>query len=323
MRAATRDAYGGPELLRIDEAPDPSPKANEVVVRVRATSLNMADLDILFGRPWAARSYYGLTRPRSAGVGIDLAGEVESVGSGVTEFAAHDRVWADVFSHGHAALAERVAVPAEALRRLPDGVSFTDAATAPHCGLMALQLLRSTGPTQSGERVLVNGGGGGVGPFVIQLAKAAGAHVTGVDTGPRTELMLEVGADDAVDFASSDVTRSGRRFDVVLDIADTRSLISLRRLLAPRGRYSLLARRLSSFAEKTLIGPLVGAATGTRMGTFAWQSNHRDQLDELGELLASGTIRPVLDSIRPLEAAPEMLARLAAGTTLGKVVIEP
>lgn len=323
MKALVRDGYGGPEVLRVDEVPDPSPGHGEVIVRVRASSLNMADLDMLFGRPRVARAYYGISAPRFPGLGVDLAGEVVEVGPGVQHHRPQDRVWADLFSHEHAALAERVIVPATALRRIPDGVTFAEAATAPHSGLLALQLLRSTGPTSSGERVLVNGGGGCVGPFAIQLAKTAGAHVTGVDTGAKASLMRAAGADDTIDFTADDVTRSGRRFDVVLDIADTRALVSLRRLLAPRGRYSLVARGIGSYAEKGLLGPLIGAMTGTRMGTFAWRANVADQIDEMGELLASGAVRPLIDDVRGLDAAPEMFARMAAGEARGKIVIEP
>ncbi|WP_156761220.1 NAD(P)-dependent alcohol dehydrogenase [Microbacterium karelineae] len=323
MRAVVRDAYGGSEVLRVDEVPDPAPGPGEVLVRVRASSLNMADLDILLGRPRVARVFFGIASPRTPGMGVDLAGEVEEVGADVTGLRRGDHVWADVFDHGHSALAERAVAPADALRRIPDGVSFVDAAAVPHSGLLALQVLRSTGSTRPGERVLVIGGGGCVGPFAIQLAKAAGAHVTGVDTGAKAALMREAGADDTIDFTVDDVTRGGRRFDVVIDIADAHGLLPLRRLLARRGRYSLLARRLGSYAEKALLGPVVGATIGARMGTFAWRANSAHQLDEVGRLLAAGAVRPVIDGVHGLDAVPEMFARLAAGDNRGKIVIEP
>lgn len=323
MRAVVRDAYGGPEVLRIADVPDPVPGSGQAVVRVRATSLNMADVDLLLGRPRVARVFYGLSAPRGDGIGVDVAGEVEAVGAGVTGLRPGDRVWADVFDHGRAALAERVVAPAAALHPIPEAVSLADAATVPHSGLLALQLARSTGEMRAGERVLVNGAGGCVGPFAIQLAKAAGAHVTGVDTGAKAELMRAAGADDTADFTTDDITRSGRRFDVILDIADTRGLLPWRRVLATKGRYSLLARRLGSYAEKAALGPIVGAASRTRMGSFAWQANAGDQLAEMGDLLAAGTIRPLIDGVHGLDAVPAMFERLIAGASRGKIVIEP
>ncbi|TWH31520.1 zinc-binding dehydrogenase [Isoptericola variabilis] len=169
----------------------------------------------------------------------------------------------------------------------------------------------------------MNGAGGCVGPFAVQLAKASGAHVTGVDHPGKHALLRAAGADDVVDHTREDVTRSGRTFDVVLDIADTRSVLAMRRCLAPGGRYVLVARRIGSFVETALLGPVVGRATGTRMGTFAWRSNDRRDLDELGELLVSGALRPVVDSTWPLARAADAVRHLASGRARGKVVVTP
>jgi NADPH:quinone reductase-like Zn-dependent oxidoreductase len=323
MRAVLRHAYGGPEVLSLARIGAPRPAPGEVLVRVRASSLNTADLDQLLGRPRVTRIGTGLRRPRLPRVGLDVAGEIEEVGAGVVGLQPGDRVWADLFDRGHGALADLVAVPAEALSRIPHGVSFADAATVPHSGTLALQGLRPAGPIRAGERVLVNGAGGCVGPFAIQLAKASGAHVTGVDEAAKAELMTSAGADEVIDYRAEDVTRSARRFDVVLDIADTRSLGAMRRCLAPGGRYSLIARRIGSFAEKALLGPIVGGATGVRMGTFVWRPNHRPSLEQFGGLLASGAVRPMIDSTWSLDDAIGAFDRLASGRARGKVVVVP
>lgn len=323
MRAVVRDAYGPVDVLRVATVEPPVPGPGEAVVRVRAASLNMADLDHLMGRPRVARIGTGVLRPANRRVGVDVAGTVEAVGPGVTGLRPGDRTWADLFDHGHGSLADRVRVPASALSALADDVSFDDAATAPHSGSLALQGLRAVGPIRPGERVLVNGAGGCVGPFAVQIAKARGAEVTAVDHGDKLELLRELGADEVIDYTREDVTRGDRRFDVVLDIADTRSLPALRRCLAPGGRYVLIARRIGSFAEKALLGPVVGRLTGTRMGSFFWRPNQRRDLDELGRLIASGAVRPRIDRRYGLDDTTEAFRRLESGDARGKILVVP
>lgn len=323
MRAVVRDRYGPVDVLRVAAVEQPEPGPGEVVVRVAAASLNTADLDHLLGRPRVARVATGLVRPTNRRVGLDVAGTVVRVGPEVTGVGPGDRVWADLFDSGHGALADRVCVPASALSPLPERISFEDAATAPHSGSLALQGLRAAGPVRPGERVLVNGAGGCVGPFAVQIAKARGAEVTAVDHGDKLALLRELGADEVIDHCREDVTRSGRRFDVVLDIADTRSVVALRRCLTPGGRYVLIARRMGSLAEKALLGPVVGALTGTRIGIFAWHPNRRADLAELAGLLASGAVRPRIDRRYGLDDGVEAFRRLASGEARGKVVVVP
>ncbi|MFC4629110.1 NAD(P)-dependent alcohol dehydrogenase [Promicromonospora alba] len=323
MRAVLRDGYGPVDILRVSTVEDPVPGPGEVVVRVAAASLNMADLDHLLGVPRLARLGTGLTRPTNRQVGVDVAGTVEEVGPDVTGLRQGDRVWADLFDLGHGALADRVRVPASALSPLPDALSFDVAATAPHSGTLALQSLRATEPIRPGERVLVNGAGGCVGPFAVQLAKARGAVVTAVDHGDKLDFLRELGADEVIDYTREDFVRGDRRFDVVLDIADTRSLVALRRSLAPGGRYVLVARRISSFAEKALLGPVVSRLTGTRMSTFFWRPNQRADLDELARLLVAGDVLPRIDRRYGLDAAAEAFRRLESGAARGKILVVP
>lgn len=323
MRAVLRDGYGPVDILRVSTVEDPVPGPGEVVVRVAAASLNMADLDHLLGLPRLARLGTGLTRPTNRQVGVDVAGTVEEVGPDVAGLQPGDRVWADLFDSGHGALADRVRVPASALSPLPDALSFDVAATAPHSGTLALQSLRATEPIRPGERVLVNGAGGCVGPFAVQLAKARGAVVTAVDHGDKLDFLRELGADEVIDYTREDFVRGDRRFDVVLDIADTRSLVALRRSLAPGGRYVLVARRISSFAEKALLGPVVSRLTGTRMSTFFWRPNQRADLDELARLLVAGDVLPRIDRRYGLDDAVESFRRLESGAARGKILVVP
>lgn len=323
MRAVLRDEYGPVDILRVSTVEDPVPGPGEVVVRVAAASLNMADLDHLLGIPRLARLGTGLTRPTNRRVGVDVAGTVAEVGPDVGGLGPGDRVWADLFDLGHGALADRVRVPASALSPLPDAVSFEAAATAPHSGTLALQSLRATEPIRPGERVLVNGAGGCVGPFAVQMAKARGAVVAAVDHGDKLDFLRELGADEVIDYTREDFTRGDRRFDVVLDIADTRSLAALRRSLAPGGRYVLIARRISSFAEKALLGPVVGRLTGTRMSTFFWRPNQRADLDELARLLVAGDVLPRIDRRYGLDDTIEAFRRLESGAARGKILVVP
>jgi NADPH:quinone reductase-like Zn-dependent oxidoreductase len=323
VRAVLRDEYGPVEILRVSTVVDPVPGPGEVVVRVAAASLNMADLDHLLGVPRLARLGTGLTRPSNRRVGVDVAGTVETVGSDVAGLRPGDRVWADLFESGHGALADRVLVPASALAPLPDGVPFDVAATVPHSGALALQGLRAAGPIRPGERVLVNGAGGCVGPFAVQIAKARGAVVTAVDHGDKLDFLRELGADEVIDYTREDFTRGDRRFDVVLDIADTRSLVALRRSLAPGGRYALIARRIGSFAEKALLGPLVGGLTGTRMGVFSWRPDRRADLDELAGLLETGAVVPRIDRRYGLDDTVEAFRHLESGAARGKILVVP
>lgn len=323
MRAVVRDVYGPVDVLRVATVEPPVPGPGEVVVRVGAASLNMADLDHLLGRPRASRVATGMFRPTNRRVGVDVAGTVEAVGVDVAGLRVGDRVWADLFDSGRGALADRVCVPASALSPLPDGVPFDAAATAPHSGSLALQCLRAVGPVRPGERVLINGAGGCVGPFAVQIAKLRGAQVTAVDHGDKLGFLRDLGADEVIDYTREDFTRGGRRYDVVLDIADTRSVLTLRRALAPGGRYVLVARRIGSFAGTALLGPVVGRLTGTRMGTFFWRPNQRTDLDELGGLIASGEVRPRIDRRYGLDDAVEAFRRLESGEARGKVLVVP
>ena len=323
MKAVVRDRYGSPDVLRLAAVDTPEVGAGQALVRVRAASLNTADSDHLWGRPRIARIGSGLRRPATGRVGLDVAGTGGAVGPGVAEVRAGDRVWADLFSHGHGSLAEYVRVPATALAPIPAGVSFEVAATVPHSGVLALQALRAGGPIRPGHRVLINGAGGCVGPFAVQIAKVHGAGVTDVDHEGKLDLLRQVGADRVVDYTREDVTASRARYDLILDIAAVRSVLRFRRCLRPGGRYVLIARTLSGFAEAAVLGGLVTLVSSKRMGVFGWRPNERRDLATLGRLVEQGSVKPCIDRRFRLDDAAEAFRYLQSGRARGKVLITP
>lgn len=318
MWAVVGDRYGSPDVLKVTRVRRPVPGPGEVLVRVHAASVNTADIDNLRGRPLPLRLYTGLRRPRREIPGFDIAGVVEEVGPGVTSIVVGTEVWADLFGSRAGAFAEWVCVPERVLRPKPAGVSFQKAATAPHSALLALQALKSRG-VAPGDRVMINGGGGCVGPFAIQIARALGAEVTGVDHSGKLDLMRAVGADHVVDFTRTDVTRSGQRYDLVVDIAATRSVTSFKRSLTERGAYVQIARSFGGFLSAVLLGWLLGGRR--RMGVFMWVPNDPDDMARIGSLIASGAVDPAIDRVFPLAETPRAVSRQEAGAARGKVVL--
>lgn len=321
MKAITRDRYGPPDVLALVEVPTPEPGDGEVLVRVEAASVNTADLDNLLGRPRIARVGTGLRRPKWAVPGLDVAGTVEAVGPGVTRLRPGDGVWADLFSNGHGAFAEYVCAPQDVFAPKPVAVRFSDAATIPHSAVLALQALRSRGGLVPGQRVLVNGAGGCVGPFAVSIAKASGTEVTAVDVGDKFGVMEAAGADHLIDYTKEDVTRGRWPFDVIVDVAARRSVLAFKRILDDHGRYVQIARTLGGFFSTVLLGALFG---GNRtMGVFMWVPNDDGDLAHLGQLLEDGRLTPVIDRVVGLAEVPEALQDLTDGRLRGKVVVAP
>lgn len=240
MNAFVRDQYGSPDVLELSEVAMPTATAGEVLVRLRAASLNQADLDYLYGRPMLTRMGTGFRRPRNRGLGLDAAGEVEAVGPAVTAFRPGDAVFGDLTEFGYGAFAEYACTLENAWAHKSPSMSFEEAATVPQSGILALQNLRGRRRIEPGDRVLVNGASGNVGPFAVQIAKALGAHVTGVCRTSKMDFVRDLGADDVIDYTVRDYTREGPRFDWIMDIAGNHSLLQCRRALKPRGVYVLI-----------------------------------------------------------------------------------
>ena len=323
MRAWVRDRYGPPEILRLEEVPDPVPTADDVVVRIHAASVNRADIDYLTGTPAISRMVVGVRRPRSRRVGLDAAGVVERVGSNVTGLRAGMRVMGDLTGHGMGAFAELAKAPERAWHRIPDAVSFTDASTLPESALLAIQGLRSMGGARPGQRVLINGASGCVGPFAVQLAVRAGAEVTGVARTSKLDLVRSLGAQHVIDHTREDVTRLGERYDLILDTAGTRSVLAWRHVLAEGGAYATFGSPSTLRILQTLVvGPALSIGRRRKLGLMlAWKPNDPTDMAEAARLLETGALVPAIDRTFTFEQVPEALRVMVDGGARGKLVI--
>lgn len=313
MRAVVYDRYGPPDVLRVDDVQAPVPTANQVLVRVAATSVNLSDWECLRGTPLYAR-IGGLRSPARRTLGSDIAGWVEAVGSGVTRFRPGDEVYGEIRMGG---FAEYAVASESALARKPTKLTFAEASTLPQAGAIALQ---GTGDIRPGERMLINGAGGGSGSFAIQLAKLAGANVVGVDNASKLEFMRMLGADEVIDYQSQDFTRA-EPSDHILDLVARRSVFAYRRALAPGGRYRCVGGTVRSVLRVVTVGAILGRLTGRRIGLLVVKSGPT-HFEPLAELCLSGDVQIHIDRTYGLDDVPQALARVGEGRALGKVVIE-
>ncbi len=322
MKAIVRQKYGSPDVLELREIHKPVVDDKGVLVRVRAASLNSGDLDSLYGRPLIARVGTGLRRPWNRGLGVDVAGQVEAVGRDVTQFRTGDEVFGDLTQHGLGAFAEYVCAPARAFALKPARMTFEEAATIPQSAILALQGLRGKRRIQPGHKVLINGAGGNVGPFAVQIAKHLGAEVTGVDSTGKLDMVRSVGADHVIDYTREDFTVNGQRYDYVLDAAARRSIFDCSRALNPGGVYVLLGGSTRPALQAALLGPLISIAGSKKMGVmWWWRPFKQEDVAFLNELIEAGALAAVIDRRFPLSAAPEALRYLEEGRFRGKVVI--
>jgi NADPH:quinone reductase-like Zn-dependent oxidoreductase len=322
MKAIVRYQYGSPSVLELREINKPIVKDEGVLVRVRAASLNSGDLDYLYGRPLIARIGTGLRRPKYRGLGLDLAGQVEAVGKDVTELRPGDEVFGDMTSHGFGAFAEYVYAPARAFALKPARMTFEEAATVPQSAVIALQGLRRKRQIQPGHKVLINGAGGSVGPFAVQIAKYFGAEVTVVDSASKLDMLSSIGADHVIDYTREDFTRDGQRYDWILDVAACRSIFECRRALRPNGVYVLVGGATAPLLQAALLGPLISMTGSTRMGVmWWWRPFKQEDVAFLKELIEAGIVAPVIDRRHPLSEVPEALRYMEQGRARGKVVI--
>ncbi|MGW6495943.1 NAD(P)-dependent alcohol dehydrogenase [Nonomuraea angiospora] len=322
MKAIRYHSYGPPEVIGLQDVDKPEIGDDDVLIRVRAASVNAGDWHLLRGLPYIFRAQAGLTRPKSPLLGADLAGEVVAAGGSVTALRPGDEVYG--FCRG--AFAEYVAVPAEGfVVRKPAGLTFEEAAAVPVAAVTALQALRDKGQVRAGQKVLVNGAGGGVGSFAVQIAKALGAEVTGVCGPGNVEIVRSLGADHVVDYTKEDFTRGGGRYDVILDNVANRSLADCRRVLAPQGIY------LHNSGDKggRWVGVMTRIAHVMLSSLFVRQrllagyvaDESTDDLVALRDLLEAGKIRPVIDRTHPLSEVPAAIGYVERGHARGKVVI--
>ena len=318
MKAVVYTRYGLPEVLRFTDVDRPAPKDNEVLVKVHAVSLNASDWEVLRGKPLYSR-FAGPFRPRHHILGSDIAGQVAATGRHATQFGPGEDVFADILS-SMGGFAQYVCVPQSALARMPDGMTHEQAAALPQAGAIALQGIRDRGQVQSGQKVLINGAGGGSGMYAIQLAKLHGAEVTGVDNAEKLEFMASLGADHVIDYTREDFTRNGRTYDVILDLAGHRPVGAYRGSLAPGGRYLFVGGSVATLLQVLLVGPLIGRGAGQKIRLLAVRLGVQ-HLAPIVELCQAGQITTVIDRRYPLPEVPEALSYLGEGHAKGKVVI--
>ena len=324
MKEAFRDRYGPPDVVGLREVPVPEPGEGELLVRVRAASVNRADLDGLKPKPGFVRLFLGFRAPRSHGIGGDVAGVVESVGAGVTRFKPGDEVFGDLFGESDGAFAEYVRAPEKAFEPMPPGMSFDEASTLPHSAILALQAmrLRKGGSVKPGDRVLIVGASGNVGPFAVQIAKAMGAEVTGVASTDKLDMVRSLGADHVLDYSKVNPTRTGERYDWIVDMDSYLSLFGVRRALKPGGAYVTLGGGTGTILLALAVGPLISLFSDKWTGLLMWWKPwHRPDIERLKELIAAGQLKPVIDRRYPLTDVVAALRHVDEGRARGKVII--
>jgi NADPH:quinone reductase-like Zn-dependent oxidoreductase len=320
MQAILRPRYGSAHVLELGEVGKPELVDDGVLVRVRAASVNQVDWYGMTGTPWFSRVELGLRKPKSPLLGTDFAGTVEAVGKDVTDFQPGD----DVFGGRSGAFAEYVCAR-KGVARKPANVSFEEAAAVPVAALTALQALRDKGHIEQGQKVLVNGASGGVGTFAVQIAKALGAEITAVCSTKNVDRMRSLGADRVIDYTREDFTRSGGRYDLLLDVAGSKSWSQCKRVLAPRAIVVLVGGRKGS---NRMLGPLghairmwLGSLGSRRKAVFFVAKFNRDDMNVLAELLESGKVAPVVERSYPLSETPDAIRHVGEGHPQGKIVI--
>lgn len=318
MKAIVQDRYGSPNVLDLRDVGEPAPGKHEVLLRVHAAGVNWADWAIVRGVPYVLRLGYGLRGPRGIR-GTDVAGTVEAVGEGVERL----RPGEVVFGQGKGAFAELACAQEDHLVAKPAELSFEQAAAVPMAGLCALQALRDVGKVQRGQKVLVNGASGGIGTFAVQIAKALGAEVTGVCSTANLELVRSIGADHAIDYTREDFTERGEMYDLILDIADNRSLSARRHVLTPGGTLipnSGSGGRWFGSLGRILKARLMSPFVSQRLRPFLSLPKQED-LVALKELIGSGAVAPVVGRTYSLSDAAEAIRFVGEGHARGKVVV--
>ena len=321
MKAIVCTKYGPPEdVLELKEVEKPTPKDNEVLVKVLAATVNTADWAYVRGKPFMIRLMgQGLLKPKYQIIGSDMAGRVEAVGKNITQFKPGDEVFATLGDCGFGAYAEFVSVPLERKQDLtlkPSNISFEQAATVPQAAVVALQGLRDKGQIQSGQKVLINGASGGNGTFAVQIAKYFGAEVTGVCSTKKMDMVCSIGADHVIDYTQEDFTKKGQQYDLILDVVANRSVSDYAHVLTPKGNYVAVAFKPNAL----FLGPLISMRTGKNITQLSHQPKVED-LKLIKELIEAGKVVPVIDRTYPLSEVANALRHYGEGHPSGKVVI--
>ncbi|MFN8488923.1 MAG: NAD(P)-dependent alcohol dehydrogenase [Caldilineaceae bacterium] len=322
MKAIIATKYGPPDTLQLQEVAKPTPKPDEVLVKIQAAAVNMYDWHLLTADIFLVRLMgQGLRKPKKPIPGIDIAGRIEAVGSNAKQFQPGDEVYGDISPGEHGGFAEYVAVPEKVVALKPANLSFEEAAALPMAAVTALQGLRDQGHIQAGQKVLINGASGGVGTFAVQLAKAFGAEVTAVCSTRNVEVARTLGADHVIDYTQEDFTRNGQRYDLILAANGYHPLSAYKRALTPHGIYVMVGGTPAQIFQAMLLGSWFSEKGGKKLGGFVAHANQQD-LVVLKALVEAGKVAPVIDKCYAhLSEAPDALRYLGTGHARGKVVI--
>jgi len=320
MKAMVYTQYGPPDVLELKEVEKPTPKDNEVLIQVHAASVNDWDWCLVRGKPFFIRLLCGLLKPKIKIPGVDIAGQVEAVGRNVKKFQLGDEVYGDISECGFGGFAEYVCAHENALALKPASMTFVEAAAIPHAAMLAIQGPRDKGQIQPGQKLLINGAGGGVGTFGVQIAKLSGAEVTVVDRSEKLETLRSLGADHVVDYTKEDFTKNGQRYDLIIDVVAHKSISDYKRALNPNGVFVVIGGSIALMLKVVFLGSWIARSEYKKLGILAHKVSIRD-LDYLSELFEAGKVKPIVDKCYPLNEVAEAFRYFGKGQFKGKVVI--
>lgn len=319
MKAIVLTRYGSSEGLKLQEVPNPAPKEKEILIKIHATAVNDYDWAIMTGKPYLYRLLFGILKPKFPIPGMELAGKVKGIGAGVTTFKIGDSVYGDISLYGFGSFAEFICINEKAVVPKPEKMTFEEAASIPHASMLAVQGLIDIGKIEHGQKVLINGAGGGVGTFGLQLAKLYGSEVTGVDTGDKLKMMKSIGFDHVIDYKKDDFTKNGLTYDLILDAKTSRAPLAYLKSLKSKGRYVTVGGHLARIFQLILLKWWVSMFTDKRMHMVGLKPNK--DLEYINRLFEEGQIKPVIDGPYPLDEVPRLIQYFGDGKHTGKVVI--
>src|SRR5947207_4220659 len=321
MRAIVYHKYGSPDVLQFKEVEKPVPHDDAVLVQVHAAAANAADWHYMRGTPFLARLVNGLQKPKNTKLGADVGGRFEAVGRNVTQFQVGDEVFGCIPLHELGSFAEYVRAHEDAVALKPAKMTFEQAAAVPLAAFTALQGLRAKGQIKLGQKVLINGAGGGVGTFAVQIAKSFGALVTGVCSTRNVDMVRSIGADHVIDYTQEDFTKNGQRYDFIFAVNGYHSIFDYKRALSPKGVYVMIGGSNAHLLQAMLLGPLISMTGRQKMGSMGVAKPNQKDLVFMKELLEAGKVVPVIDRRYTLSEVPEAIRYLEEGHAKGKVVI--
>ena len=320
MKAAVLKRYGGPESIEITNVKEPTPSANEVLVKIHATAVNDYDWSMMRGKPYLYRLMFGIFKPKNHRLGMELSGVVAAVGENTSKFRVGDTVYGDISEYGFGSFAEFISIDENALSHKPNFMNFIDAAAIPHAAALAMQSLVDIGGIQKKQKILVNGAGGGVGTFALLIAKQYGAELTGVDTGSKLEAMLTLGYDHVIDYKQQDFTQNSIQYDLIIDTKTNRSVFAYLSALKAHGRYVTVGGHLHRLIQLLLLKPWLYKLYKKRFAIVALKANKDLHLIE--KLYESNQLKPLIDGPYPLAELPTRIQYFGEGKHTGKVIID-